>query len=148
MRRAGVNVGRWHRFGSSSSLRSRCSRCSRRPSPTRRRPGPYLTTGAADQITDTSARVVVYVSGNKEGADIPTKCWVDYGATLAYGSRQDITCAGTFYVTLAGLTPGTTYYYQFGGSNTDSTGHSPTYKSFTTTGTAPSPAPAPPRPPR
>ena len=109
-------------------------------------PGPYLTTGAADQITDTSARVVVYVSGNQQGTDIPTQCWVDYGRTLAYGSRKDIVCAGTSYATLTGLTPGTTYYYQLGGSNPDGTGHSPTYKSFTTLGTAPpngNPSPPP-----
>ena len=94
-------------------------------------PGPNLTTGAADQITATSARVVVYVN------DVATQCWVDYGTTLAYGSRKDIVCAGTSYATLTGLTPGTTYYYQLGASNPDGTGHSPTYKSFTTLGTAP-----------
>jgi hypothetical protein len=109
-------------------------------------PGPYLTTGAADQITDSSARVVVYVSGNQQGTDIPTQCWIDYGTTLAYGSRKDIVCAGTSYATLAGLTPGTSYYYQLGASNSDGSGHSPTYKSFTTLGTAPpggNPSPPP-----
>jgi hypothetical protein len=97
-------------------------------------PGPYLTTGAADQITDTSARVVIYVNGNPQGTDIPSQCWIDYGTTLAYGSRKDIVCAGTAYETLTGLTPGTTYYYQLGACNSDGTGHSPTYKSFTTLG--------------
>jgi hypothetical protein len=97
-------------------------------------PGPYLTTGVADQITETSARVVAYVSGNSMGTDIPSQCWIDYGTTLSYGSRADVVCAGTTYATLSGLTPGTTYYYQLGACNADGAGYSPTYKSFTTLG--------------
>jgi len=104
-------------------------------------PGPYLTTGAADQRTETSARVVVYVSGNPAGTDIPERCWVDYGPTLAYGSRQDIVCAGTAYATLTGLMERTTYLYQLGACNADGIGYSPTYKMFTTLGTSPGGAP-------
>src|SRR4051812_1897458 len=109
-------------------------------------PGPYLTTGGADQITERSARVGAYVSGNQMGTDIPSQCWIDYGTTLSYASRTDVVCAGTTYATLSGLTPGTTYYYQLGGSNTDGSGHSPTYKSFTTLGSPPSGGNPPPQP--
>jgi len=105
-------------------------------------PGAVSTTGAADQITDTSARVEVYVH------EVADRCWIDYGTTLSYGSQKDLPCGGTSRATLTGLTPGSTYYYQLGVSTPDGTGHSPTYKSFTTLGTAPpngSPSPPPSR---
>src|SRR4051812_1472042 len=67
-------------------------------------PGPNLATGDADQITDTSARVKLFVN------DVADHCWVDYGTTPAFGSRVDVICGGTTYGQLTGLTPGTTYY--------------------------------------
>src|SRR3954447_13245968 len=88
-------------------------------------PGDASTTGAADQITDTSARVVVYV------VEVANACYVDYGTTLAYGSTQKLDCGGTTRTTLTGLTPGTTYYYRLRVSTDSGDGHSPTYKSFT-----------------
>jgi hypothetical protein len=71
-------------------------------------PGAASTTGAADQITDTTARVEVYVH------EVADRCWIDYGTTLSYGLQTDLPCGGTSRATLTGLTPGSTYYYQLG----------------------------------
>jgi hypothetical protein len=95
-------------------------------------PPDMMFTGVADQITDTSARVVGY------GHSAADACWFDYGPTTAYGKRADVTCSGTTYGQLNYLIPGTLYHYRFAGSNAAGTGYG-VDKTFTTTGTAPPP---------
>jgi hypothetical protein len=111
-------------------------------------PPDMMYTGNADQISDTSARIVGY------GHSVADSCWFDYGPTTAYGKREDVVCSGTTYGYLTGLTPGTVYHYRFAGQNADGPGCG-IDKTFATTGTAPpgspppdgSPAPCSPPPP-
>jgi hypothetical protein len=95
-----------------------------------------IYTGDAQQVTDTTARLLGYAVG-----PVPaTACWFEYGPTTGYGSRTDVPCGGTTDAHLTQLQPGTPYHYRFGGSNADGA----TYgvdKTFTTTGTAPPPPP-------
>jgi hypothetical protein len=95
-----------------------------------------IYTGDAQQVTDTTARLLGYAVG-----PVPaTACWFEHGPATAYAIRQDVPCGGTTDAHLAQLQPGTLYHYRFAGSNADGT----TYgvdKTFTTTGTAPPPPP-------
>ena len=79
--------------------------------------GPSVSTGAADSITGTSARLVGRVDPNGRG----TVTWFEYGPTTSLGSRTPETNAGfgtnasTVRATITGLQPGTTYHYRVAG---------------------------------
>jgi phosphodiesterase/alkaline phosphatase D-like protein len=76
--------------------------------------GPGVSTGGADSITGTSARLAGRVDPNGRG----TVTWFEFGPTTALGSRTPETNAGfgtnasTIRATLTGLQPGTTYHYR------------------------------------
>ena len=75
---------------------------------------PSVSTGGADSVTVSSARVSGSVNPQGRG----TVAWFEYGTTTALGSRtgdQDAgfgTRATRLFGTLAGLQPGTRYYYR------------------------------------
>ena len=116
-------------------------------------PGPQtipptdIATGAAEQVTDTSAVVLGYFNyGATNPPGIAETCWFDYGITETFGRRQEAICSGTTKATLFPLFPGTTYHYRAGASNAAGTTYGPVTRNLTTLGTPVGPAPPPPPP--
>jgi subtilisin family serine protease len=113
------------------------------PSPTPQ--APTVTTGAASNVSHTSATVSGSVNPNAQ----TTSWWFDYGTTTTYGSKtasQTLAAsstASTVSATLGGLTASTTYHYRPCATNATGTtcGSDATFQT-----TAPPPPPPPPPP--
>jgi Ca2+-binding RTX toxin-like protein len=112
------------------------------------RPRPSANTGAASEITPTSARLAGTVSPNGNA----TKAYLDLGTTTAYGTKSPETAhdanvaTATLSVLVSGLSPGTTYHYRIAAAN----GAGITYgadQTFTTLQETQAPPVDPPRPP-
>ena len=72
-------------------------------------PLPAATTGAASNVTSTSATV----GGAADGAGARANAFFEYGTTAAYGSRTGDQAAGPgLSAALTGLAPATTYHYR------------------------------------
>lgn len=91
---------------------------------------PNVTTGAASNVTNTTATVAGTISADStEASNALTACEFEYGPTAGYG--QSAECVPGFAsiptdesdhavsVDLSGLTPGTEYHYRLKGANTD-----------------------------
>jgi phosphodiesterase/alkaline phosphatase D-like protein len=95
---------------------------------------PSVSTGGADTITVSSARVGGSVNPQGRGA----AAWFEYGTTTALGSRTGDQDAGfgkratKLYAQLTGLQPGTRYYYRVAARSDAGTTQGQT-RSFTTT---------------
>jgi hypothetical protein len=102
---------------------------------------PAVTTGAATGVTDTTVDLAGSVTPN--GAE--TAAVFEFGPTLSFGSISSVADTGSGDVSvplsgsLAGLQPGTTYYYRVVATNSAGTTFG-TVASFTTTGPASAPA--------
>lgn len=109
---------------------------------------PVADTGAAENVTETTATVTGHV--NPRGAE--TKVFVRYGPTRAYGSKTAEVAVGAgtvripVSVPLKDLAPGTRYHYRLVAVGAGSS--QGVDRSFKTAGTAPPPTPpTPPAPP-
>jgi hypothetical protein len=90
-------------------------------------PPPQVTTGSAQNVTDTTATLA---GSAPTGADA---CWFEYGTSSAYGSKVDATSCDSASAAVSGLTINTKYHYRFvaryasgtsfGDESTFSTGH-------------------------
>jgi hypothetical protein len=86
-------------------------------------PPPVLSAPSASSVTAAGATVTAKVNANGQ----PTKYYVDYGTTTAYGNQTTPTSApgGTsaqpVTATLSGLTEGTTYHYRLVASSPSGT---------------------------
>lgn len=85
---------------------------------------PVVTTGAATELTSSSAKIDGTVNANGDG----TACKVEYGLTASYGSEKACSAAvgsGASPVpvsaSLTGLTGNTTYHYRVVATNTGGT---------------------------
>ncbi|GAC1324879.1 MAG: hypothetical protein NVSMB25_22840 [Thermoleophilaceae bacterium] len=105
---------------------------------------PSVTTGGTSAVKDTSATVAGTVNPNGQA----TTYSFQYGTTPSFGFATSPTSAGSgssdrpVSQDLAGLRPGTTYYYRLIATNSSGTAAGAT-QTFKTTGTAPAPLPAP-----
>src|SRR3954453_10306467 len=86
-------------------------------------PPPAVTTGAASNVTKSSADV----SGTVNPERLATTYHFEYGTTTAYGTSTPTTDAGAgtadvpATATLTGLAPGTTYHYRLVATNAGGT---------------------------
>jgi hypothetical protein len=91
---------------------------------------PNVTTGAASNVTNTSATVAGTISADSTaGSDALTACEFEYGPTTGYG--QSAECVPAFAsipsdesdhsvsADLSGLIPGTEYHYRLKGANAE-----------------------------
>ncbi|MCW2952019.1 MAG: Alkaline phosphatase, partial [Conexibacter sp.] len=108
---------------------------------------PIVTTGAASQVTTSSAAVAGTVDPNA----LSTSYQFGYGTTTAYGASSPTVSAGSgkgpvaASASLGGLSPATTYHYRLVAGNTAGTSYGPD-QTFTTDAEPPAvtPPPAPP----
>jgi hypothetical protein len=91
---------------------------------------PNVTTGAASNVTNTTATVAGTISADSTAAgDALTACEFEYGATTGYGQSAECVPGSASIPTdesdhavsadLSGLTPGTEYHYRLRGANAD-----------------------------
>jgi hypothetical protein len=100
---------------------------------------PTVTTGAASEVTETTAKIAGIVNPN----GVATEAYFEVGPTTAYtlqtskgplsGNFADDTVSGS----LSGLTPATTYHYRIVAADGTSVGED---RTFTTSGAAVAPA--------